>query len=212
MDDSEFRSIGDEDMAFYDWNNDGKKDMQDDFIEYNIYKSSTGKSGNTSGNHSSGGMSTFWAVICTIGILLFIGWMIGLAEPKCAHSGCNNSPADGSSYCYLHKSSYSSGYKGNSNNNSNSSSSSGYGNSSQSGSNSTSTSSSTSTPSFTNKGNSNSSDCYKSNSSKSTYNSNKSDDPYNAKDYSDAEDFYDDNYDDFDGYEDAEDYYDEWGE
>ena len=34
-------------------------------------------------------------------------------------------------------------------------------------------------------------------------------DPYNAKDYHDAEDFYEDNYDDFWDYEDAEDYYDE---
>lgn len=190
-------------MAFYDWNNDGKKDMQDDFIEYNIYKNSTGKTGNTSRNHSSGGMSTFWAVICTIGILLFIGWIIGLAEPKCAHSGCDNSPADGSSYCWLHKSSSSSGYKSNNYNKSTSSPSSN-GSSSQSNSNNTSTSS------YTNKNSSTGN--YKSNGSKSTYNSSKSDDPYNAKDYGDAEDFYDDNYDDFDGYEDAEDYYDEWGE
>ena len=190
-------------MAFYDWNNDGKKDMQDDFIEYNIYKNSTGKTGNTSGNHSSGGMSTFWAVICTIGILLFIGWIIGLAEPKCAHSGCDNSPADGSSYCWLHKSSSSSGYKSNNYNKSTSSPSSN-GSSSQSNSNNTSTSS------YTNKNSSTGNN--KSNGSKSTYNSSKSDDPYNAKDYGDAEDFYDDNYDDFDEYEDAEDYYDEWGE
>ncbi len=28
-------------MAFYDWNKDGKKDIQDDFIEYNIYKACT---------------------------------------------------------------------------------------------------------------------------------------------------------------------------
>ena len=35
------------------------------------------------------------------------------------------------------------------------------------------------------------------------------DDPYNAKDYSDEEDFYYDNYDDFFDYEDAEDYYNE---
>lgn len=34
-------------------------------------------------------------------------------------------------------------------------------------------------------------------------------DPYNAKDYYDAEDFYEDNYDDFYDYEDAEDYYNE---
>ncbi len=36
-----------------------------------------------------------------------------------------------------------------------------------------------------------------------------SSDPYNAKDYYDAEDFYEDNYDDFWDYEDAEDYYNE---
>ena len=137
-----------------DWNNNGKKDIQDDFIEYNIYTNSTGEPDHISRNHSSGGMSTFWAVICTLGILLFIGWITGSAEPKYAYPDCDNWPAGGSSY--------SSGYKNN--------------------------------------------------SGKSTYHSNKADDPYNAKDYSDAEDFYDDNYDDFDGYEDAEDYYDEWGE
>lgn len=39
--------------------------------------------------------------------------------------------------------------------------------------------------------------------------SNVSSDPYNAKDYTDAEDFYDDNYDDFYDYYNAEDYYNE---
>lgn len=33
-------------MAFYDWNQDGKKDLIDDYIEYNIYKQSTGKNSN----------------------------------------------------------------------------------------------------------------------------------------------------------------------
>lgn len=28
-------------MAFFDWNHDGKKDWQDDYIEYNIYKECT---------------------------------------------------------------------------------------------------------------------------------------------------------------------------
>lgn len=37
-------------------------------------------------------------------------------------------------------------------------------------------------------------------------------DPYNAKDYSNEEDFYDDNYDDFYDYYDAEDYYNEYAE
>ena len=36
-----------------------------------------------------------------------------------------------------------------------------------------------------------------------------SDDPYNAKGYSGADDFYDDNYDDFDSYEDAETYWED---
>ena len=45
----------------------------------------------------------------------------------------------------------------------------------------------------------------KSSSSKKSYS-----DPYNVNDYSDPEDFYDDNYDDFWDYEDAEDYYNEY--
>lgn len=45
---------------------------------------------------------------------------------------------------------------------------------------------------------------YNSSSSK-----NESSDPYNAKGYADAEDFYDDNYDDFYDYYDAEEYYNE---
>lgn len=36
-----------------------------------------------------------------------------------------------------------------------------------------------------------------------------SDDPYNAKDYTGADDFYDDHYDDFDSYEDAETYWED---
>ncbi len=36
-------------------------------------------------------------------------------------------------------------------------------------------------------------------------------DEYDAKKYSDAEDFYDDHYEDFDDYEDAENYYDDYG-
>ena len=54
------------------------------------------------------------------------------------------------------------------------------------------------------------SDSYKPRRSYPPRSSNKSsDDPYNVNDYSDPEDFYDDNYDDFYDYEDAEDYYNE---
>lgn len=51
-----------------------------------------------------------------------------------------------------------------------------------------------------------------------SYNSNRSssskkkEDKYGVNDYSGAEDFYEDNYDDFEGYEDAEDYYDEYAD
>lgn len=52
-------------MAFYDWNKDGKKDVQDDFIEYNIYKQST--QNNTNNNYrSNGGMSNFGAGCATV--------------------------------------------------------------------------------------------------------------------------------------------------
>lgn len=44
--------------------------------------------------------------------------------------------------------------------------------------------------------------------SKKSSSTKKKDDPYNVGDYSDAEDFYEDNYDDFDDYDEAEEYYD----
>lgn len=52
-------------MAFYDWNKDGKKDVQDDFIEYNIYKQSTQNNSNNNYN-SGGGMSNFGAGCATV--------------------------------------------------------------------------------------------------------------------------------------------------
>ena len=57
-------------MAIFDWNNDGKKDVQDDFIEYSIYKQST--ENNSKNNYkSSGGMSNFGAGCATV-ISIFI--------------------------------------------------------------------------------------------------------------------------------------------
>ena len=52
-------------MAFYDWNKDGKKDVQDDFIEYNIYKQST-QNNNNNNYRSKGGMSNFGAGCATM--------------------------------------------------------------------------------------------------------------------------------------------------
>lgn len=54
-------------MALYDWNHDGKKDWQDNIIEYQIYKESTGQSDESSYTPRSGnGMSTFGAIISVI--------------------------------------------------------------------------------------------------------------------------------------------------
>ena len=52
-------------MAFFDWNKDGKKEVQDDFIEYNIYKQSTQNNSNNNYN-SGGGMSNFGAGCATV--------------------------------------------------------------------------------------------------------------------------------------------------
>ncbi len=54
-------------MALYDWNHDGKKDWQDNIIEYQIYKESTGQEGEPSYTPRKGnGMSTFGAVISVV--------------------------------------------------------------------------------------------------------------------------------------------------
>lgn len=67
-------------MALYDWNHDGKKDWQDDYIEYQIYKDMTGQNkldkqkpsfGSEGG--SGKGMSNFGAAVSTIGgLFLFV--------------------------------------------------------------------------------------------------------------------------------------------
>ncbi|MBQ7955517.1 MAG: hypothetical protein IJ282_07170 [Lachnospiraceae bacterium] len=61
-------------MALYDWNHDGKKDWQDTYIEYQIYKNSTGQRNNSSYT-SSNGISTFGAILSTVGGL-FLGALI----------------------------------------------------------------------------------------------------------------------------------------
>lgn len=54
-------------MAMHDWNHNGKKDMADNFIEYQIYKDVTSQKGPSSYTPSSGnGMSTFGAIVSVI--------------------------------------------------------------------------------------------------------------------------------------------------
>lgn len=67
-------------MALYDWNHDGKKDVSDDFIEYQIYKQSTNsnKEGGGYTPRSGGGISTFGAIVAVIGGLFMAAGIVAL--------------------------------------------------------------------------------------------------------------------------------------
>lgn len=67
-------------MATHDWNHDGKNDMMDNFIEYQIYKDVTGQNDEPSYTPSRGnGMSTFGAIISVIvGLVLQAALYTGL--------------------------------------------------------------------------------------------------------------------------------------
>ncbi|MCI6497506.1 MAG: hypothetical protein MSA21_01170 [Lachnospiraceae bacterium] len=67
-------------MAMYDWNHNGKKDMSDNYIEYQIYKDMTGRNDEPSYSPSRGnGMSTFGAIISVIaGLVLQATLYMGL--------------------------------------------------------------------------------------------------------------------------------------
>ena len=53
-------------------------------------------------NGNSNGISSGAAVVLMILTALLIGWIISLFQPRCAVSGCDNKPADGSKYCIMH--------------------------------------------------------------------------------------------------------------
>lgn len=67
-------------MAFFDWNNDGKKDFTDDLIEYHIYKQSMENNKSKDGYvpRYSRGISTFRAVVAVIGGLFLAAAVIAL--------------------------------------------------------------------------------------------------------------------------------------
>ena len=48
-------------MALHDWNHDGKKDWQDNFIEYQIYKDCTSNNSTPRSSTNTSG-SVFWIV------------------------------------------------------------------------------------------------------------------------------------------------------
>ena len=67
-------------MATHDWNHDGRNDMMDNYMEYQIYKDVTGQNDEPSYTPSKGhGMSTFGAIISVIaGLVLQAALYTGL--------------------------------------------------------------------------------------------------------------------------------------
>ena len=74
-------------MAFYDWNHNGKKDVQDDFIEYNIYKKST-ENNNNNYSSNSGCSGTTIIIIAIILVILFIIGKVSEGNGTCMEIGC----------------------------------------------------------------------------------------------------------------------------
>ena len=81
-------------MAFYDWNHNGKKDIQDDYLEYNIYKKSTENNQNNSYNSypkkSSNTWGTVGAAAFVIAFLYLFAWFGNTfgGNNKCMEIGC----------------------------------------------------------------------------------------------------------------------------
>ena len=64
-------------MALFDYNWDGKKDMVDNCIEYQIYKNSTqNKETNNYSSNETNGMSTFAALVAVIGGMFIAGMLV----------------------------------------------------------------------------------------------------------------------------------------
>ena len=148
--------------------------MLDDYIGYKLATEN-------SSQHSS-----FNLIGIVVAVLIFLGIDIiyDALRPKCAHSGCDNTPEEGSCYCLIHdhkyynyKNSYTSVF----------------------------TTATTSRPKTTTAGSSATRATRKNTNKTSTSKSAE----YDAHDYDDPEDLYEDYYDDFYDYEDAEDYWEE---
>lgn len=197
-------------MAFYDWNKDGKKNWQDDYIEYNAYKNwrDSGKKKKSNNDilgltestyvpekktHSGSTAESIIAVVIVFTVFFAVAALV-----------CGNSTdtSDLSGY----SSSIGNSYNGSISDESDSASD-------QSVYDCTNDSSSSNTSTYDSANDSSSSNVstYENANNSSVSNASTdratNEDYSDAKDYSDAEDFYDDYYDDYDSYEDAEDYY-----
>ena len=150
------------------------EEMLDDYIGYKLATEN-------SSQHSSFNLK---GIVVAVLIIIGIAMIYDALRPKCAHSGCGNSPEEGSCYCLIHDPKY---Y-----NNKNSYTP-------------VFTTATTSRPKTTTAGSSSTRATHKSTNKTSPSKSA----AYDAHDYDDPEDLYEDHYDDFYDYEDAEDYWEE---
>lgn len=72
------------------------KDMLDDYM---CYKLTT----ENSSQHSSFNLK---GIVVAVLIIIGIAMIYDALRPKCAHSGCDNTPEEGSSYCLIHDPKY----------------------------------------------------------------------------------------------------------
>lgn len=88
-------------MAFNDWNNNGKKDFTDGYLNYNIYKTST----KNSASASFGGSLIERLLIIFVVFYIFIYLFGDLFEPEkiCMEIGCLEECAEDTIYCDEHK-------------------------------------------------------------------------------------------------------------
>ena len=88
-------------MALYDWNQDGKKDFVDDYLEYNIYKESTKDSG------SSGGfLGKLFIAFVVFYIFIYLFGDLFESERTCMAIGCMEDRSESSIYCIEHRREY----------------------------------------------------------------------------------------------------------
>ena len=80
--------------------NNRNKEMFDDYIGYKLTTEN-------SSQHSSFNLKGIVvAVLIIIGIAMGIAMIYDALCPKCAHSGCDNTPEEGSCYCLIHDPKY----------------------------------------------------------------------------------------------------------
>jgi len=154
--------------------NNRNKEMLDDYIGYKL----------TTENSSQHSSFNLKGIVVAVLIIIGMAMIYDALPPKCAHSGCDNTPEEGSCYCLIHDPKY---Y-----NNKNSYTP-------------VFTTATTSRPKTTTASSSATRATRKNTNKTSTSKSAE----YDAHDYDDPEDLYEDHYDDFYDYEDAEDYWEE---